>query len=118
MIMAVMMPQQNWTDERLDHFETRVEERFDLFESKVDERFERVDERFERVEERFERVDERFKEVNKRFGEVDKRLERIETNIGEMHGAMLGVQRIMLQGFIAICTAMVSGFAVLAGIVG
>jgi tetrahydromethanopterin S-methyltransferase subunit G len=34
--MAVMMPRQNWTDERLDHFERRVEERFEHIEKRLD----------------------------------------------------------------------------------
>jgi tetrahydromethanopterin S-methyltransferase subunit G len=51
--MAVMMPRQNWTDERLGYFEKSVDERF-------------------------ERVDERFVEVNKRLDQLDQRLERLE----------------------------------------
>jgi hypothetical protein len=37
--MAVMVPRQGWTDERLDHFEKRVDERFD----RVDQRLDRMD---------------------------------------------------------------------------
>ena len=35
--MAVMMPRQNWTDERLDHFEKRVDERFDRIDADIRE---------------------------------------------------------------------------------
>lgn len=92
-----MMPRQQWTDERLDHFEKRVDERFDNFERRVDERFDRVDERFK---------------------QIDKRLDRVETDLSELHGAVLGLQRGMAQGFIAICTVMVAGFAAIAGGIG
>lgn len=37
--MAVMLPRERWTDERLDQFEKRVDERFDA----VDERLDIVD---------------------------------------------------------------------------
>jgi archaellum component FlaC len=88
-----MMPRQSWTDERLDHFEKSVNERFD------------------RVDERFDRVDERFKQV-------EDRLERIEDDLHEVRNMVMGVQRTMVQGFIALCTVMAGGFAALAGIVG
>ena len=44
--MVVMTPRQAWTDERLDHFEKRVDERFDH----IDAEFARIDKRFDRVE--------------------------------------------------------------------
>jgi hypothetical protein len=77
--MAVMMPRQQWTDERLDHFEKRVEERFD---------------------------------------QIDERLDRMDADIRELRVAVMGVQRVMLQGFIAICTVMVAGFTAIAGGIG
>lgn len=92
-----MMPRQQWTDERLDHFERRVDERFD------------------RVDERFDSIDEKFKLVDKRFEQVDKRLDRVETDLSELRGAVLGIQRVMAQGFIAMCTVMVGGFAAVFG---
>jgi hypothetical protein len=45
--MAVTMPRERWTDERLDHFEKRVDERFDNFERRVDEQFKQVDKRLD-----------------------------------------------------------------------
>lgn len=45
-IMAVMLPRDRWSDDRLDKFEKRVDERFD----RIDERFDQVDKRFDRVE--------------------------------------------------------------------
>ena len=41
-----MAPRQTWTDERLDHFEKRVEERFDH----VDAEFLRIDKRVDRMD--------------------------------------------------------------------
>jgi len=37
--MAVMMPRETWTDQRLDEFKENVNQRFDA----VDQRFDRVD---------------------------------------------------------------------------
>lgn len=37
--MAVMLPRERWSDDRLDQFEKRVDERFD----QVDKRFDRVE---------------------------------------------------------------------------
>jgi archaellum component FlaC len=102
--MAVMMPRQTWTDERLDHFEKHVDERFD-----------QVDERFDNFE---EKVDERFERVNERFGEVSKRLEGMDADIRELRVAVLGIQRVMAQGFVAICAVMIAGFTALAGLLG
>jgi DNA anti-recombination protein RmuC len=82
--MAVMMPRQNWTDERLDHFEKSVNERFD-----------RVDQRFDRVDERFKLVDKRFDQIDKRFDQIDKRLERME-------GAVLRQNTTIVTGFIGL----------------
>jgi len=93
-----MMPRQNWTDERLDHFEKRVDERFD-----------RVDERFDTFE---GKVDERFELVDDRF-------DRIEADVREMRSDLKQMQRTMVQGVIAICTTMSAGFvAILCALIG
>lgn len=39
MVMAVMLPRERWSDDRLDQFEKRVDERFD----QIDKRFDRVE---------------------------------------------------------------------------
>jgi archaellum component FlaC len=74
-----------------------TDERLDHFEKSVNERFDRVDERLKRVE---------------------GRLERIEDDLHEVRNMVMGVQRTMAQGFIALCTVMAGGFAALAGLVG
>jgi len=89
-----MMPRQNWTDERLDHFEKRVEERFD-----------RVDERFGQFE---KRVDERFEEVDKRFGLVEKRLDRMEEDIRELRQVVTQMSASMNRNFISLALLIVA----------
>ena len=117
--MAVMMPRQNWTDERLDHFGKRVDERFD----RVDERFDRVDERFATFK---KEVDERFSyfesEVKLRFEQVDERLDRIEGEtkeiriaIKDLHEDNKATLRVMMQGIITLSGSIVAGCAVVAG---
>ncbi len=93
-IMAVMTPRQNWTDERLDHFERRVEERFDTFEAKVDERF--------------DAVDERFKHVDKRFEQIDKRLDRMDADIRELRQTVTQMNESMNRNFIALAMLVVA----------
>lgn len=54
-------------------------------------------------------VDKQFKAVDKRFDKVDKRLDGIEADLKAM-------QRVMVQGTIALTTAMVAGFAAIVGL--
>jgi chromosome segregation ATPase len=63
--MAVMMPRQNWTDERLDHFEKRVEERFD-----------RVDERFKQIEKRLDKMDDDIRELRQVVTQMNENMNR------------------------------------------
>jgi hypothetical protein len=44
--MVVMTPRENWTDDRLNHFEKRVDERFD----RVDERLTEMDRRLDGID--------------------------------------------------------------------
>lgn len=89
------MPRQSWTDEKLDHFEKRVDERFD-----------RVDERFGTFE---KSVDERFERVDERFGEVNKRLDRMDVDICELRQALSQMHGTMVIGFIGLAGLIVSG---------
>jgi len=62
-----------------------------------------------------ERLDHFEKRVDERFDQVDERLDRLDADIRELRVAMTGVQRAMLQGFIAMCTVMVAGFTAVFG---
>jgi tetrahydromethanopterin S-methyltransferase subunit G len=71
--MAVMMtPRENWTDERLDDLNKKVDKgfadvdaHFDRFERSVNEGFKEVSTRFDRLEDRFEKMEERFHALNR-----------------------------------------------------
>lgn len=63
-------------------------------------------------------VNHRFDEADRRFDEVDRRLDRMDEDIRELRVAVNGVQRVMVQGFIGICTVMIAGFTALSGILG
>lgn len=89
--MVVMTRREISTDERLDEFKSTVNRRFD-------------------------EVDRRFDEVDRRSKEMDKRLDRMDEDIRELRVAVVGVQRVMVQGFIGICTVMAAGFTALSGI--
>ena len=84
---------ESWTDERLDHFRARVDERFD-------------------------RVDERFDEVDRRFGRVEFEMREMRTEIGGINARLDSMQRTMVYGVIALTAAIITGFGVMAGLLG
>jgi hypothetical protein len=69
----------------------------------------RLDDFVVNVDKRFDAVDRRFDAVDRRFDKVDKRLDGIEADLKAM-------QRVMVQGTIALTTAMVAGFAAIVGL--
>jgi archaellum component FlaC len=85
-MMAMMMPREAWTDERLDDLSTRVDNGF----ARMDARFDRMEARFDKVDERFERMDQRF----------DERFERMEDRFAAL-------QRTLMQGGFVIIAALV-----------
>ena len=104
MVMAVMLPRESCTDDRLDKFEKRVDKRFDAIEARFD--------RFEaEATLRLKQVDERFQQVDKRFEQIDKRLDRIEDQNSDLQIAIQRMHTTMTTGFIGMaglfCTAVV-----------
>jgi hypothetical protein len=92
--MAVMA-RESWTDGRLDEFKENVNQRFD-----------EVDKRFDKVE----------ADMKAGFDRVDKDIRELRGEISKIHITIGAMQRTMLQGVIAICGVMVTGFAALIGI--
>lgn len=93
------MARESWTDERLDDLKGSMNERFNVVDKRMDERFDAVD----------KRMDERFKQV-------DRSLDRVHEDVRELRVAVTGMQRVMTQSVIAICTLMTTGFVTLIGI--
>jgi hypothetical protein len=62
-MMAVMIPRETSTDQRLDALSRQLSEGF----ARMDERFKQIDERFKKVDERFKQVDERLNRLEGRF---------------------------------------------------
>jgi tetrahydromethanopterin S-methyltransferase subunit G len=85
--MAVMMPREKWTDERLDDLN-----------KKVDDGFARVD----------ADIRELRGEMNARFEKVDARLENLESSMNARFDA---VNRNMYTGVIAIVAAIIGSNA-------
>jgi tetrahydromethanopterin S-methyltransferase subunit G len=69
-IVAVMMPREKWTDERLDDLNKKVDEGF----VRVDARFDKVDARFDKVDAQFAKVDERLEKICDRFDALNRTL--------------------------------------------
>lgn len=103
------MARESWTDGRLDEFKESVNQRFD----EADKRFDQVDKRFELVDQRFDKVEADMKEG---FARIDKDIRELRGEISKIHITIGAMQRTMLQGVIAICGVMVTGFAALIGI--
>jgi len=51
--MAVMMPREKWSDDRLDDLNQKVDDGFARTDKKIDDGFGKVDKRLETIEERF-----------------------------------------------------------------
>jgi hypothetical protein len=83
---------EKWTDERLDDLN-----------SKADDLGRRMDHRFDAVDRRFDSIDRRFEGIDRRF-------ERIDTRLDSMN-------RVMIQGFVAMGVALATGFLTLAGLI-
>jgi hypothetical protein len=102
----VVMARETWTDERLDDLKGQMIERFDQADADIDRRFVQVDQRFDRVD----------GEVKEGFARVDKEMKegfaRVDGDIRELRGDVKEMQRLMVQGFIGICTLMGTGFAI------
>lgn len=89
------MARESWTDGRLNEFKENVNQRFD-----------EVDKRFDKVE----------ADMKAGFDRVDKDIRELRGEISKIHITIGAMQRTMLQGVIAICGVMVTGFAALIGI--
>jgi phage-related minor tail protein len=87
---------ESWTDERLDDLNM-----------KVDRGFEQVDRRFEQVDRRFEGVDEEFKAVRREMKE----------GFDAVTGRIDSLQQTMVHGVIALCIAILAGFAAITGLI-
>jgi tetrahydromethanopterin S-methyltransferase subunit G len=108
--MTMTMPEEKWTDERLDDLNKKIDDgsvRGDTglreLKGEMNHRFDKVDARFDKVEgemnERFDKVDRRFDkvegEMNERFDKVDRRFDKVEgkmeSGMTELRGEIKGV---------------------------
>ncbi|HEU4707440.1 MAG TPA: hypothetical protein VFS64_09640 [Solirubrobacterales bacterium] len=101
--MAVMMPREKWTDERLDDLNAKVDRGFAETKAEMREGFGKVDRRFAEAKtetaERFDRVETR---MEKGFAEMNARFDRM--------------QRTLFAGLVALCVALIGSCATLVGI--
>jgi hypothetical protein len=88
--MVVMTPRETWTDERLHHFEKRVDERFD-------------------------RVDERFTDLDRRLDGIEEAIRELRVAIKKLHDDNMATNRVVMQGFITMSGAIVAGCVAIAG---
>jgi Skp family chaperone for outer membrane proteins len=65
--MTMTMPEEKWTDERLDDSFARVGGDIRELRAEMNQRFDKVDARFEKVDAKFEKVDARFEKLDAKF---------------------------------------------------
>ncbi|HET7590858.1 MAG TPA: hypothetical protein VFK14_11840 [Solirubrobacterales bacterium] len=68
-----MSPREEWTDERLDDLNAKVDRGFSEVKTEMREGFARIEARFEKVDKRFEKIDKRFEKIDERFEKIDAR---------------------------------------------
>jgi SMC interacting uncharacterized protein involved in chromosome segregation len=87
-IVAVMMPREKWTDERLDDLNNKVDDGFARVEGEIkrlDGDIKRLDGNIQRVEGEIKRLDENLgglrREINARFEGADLRFDSLNRNL-------------------------------------
>jgi len=89
MLMAVMMPRETWTDQRLDDLNKKVDDGFADVKAEMRGRFDSLEARFEG-------------RMDKEFGELNQRFDRL--------------QHTLFASAVALCVALIGSTATLAGI--
>lgn len=95
--METMTVRQNWSDDRIEGLERKVEEGF----NHVDRRFEQIDKRFEQIDKRFDRVEH---EMSTRFNAFEVRLGSLEEGFRAFHRTL-----------VTLCIGLFAAFATLFG---
>jgi len=112
--MAVMVPRERWTDERLDDLNKKVDDGFARTEKKMDEGFARAD---AKMDEGFARADARMDEG---FARLDKKMDegfaRVDADLREVRSDIKDVKRMLFMGAVAIIVALIGCTSTLAGI--
>jgi phage-related protein len=86
--MAVTMPREKWTDERLDDRTKKVDDALARIEKKSDEQSIRLDQITARLDQK-----------------IDPSLTRIDTDIRELRGEIRGMNRMLFAGIFVILGA-------------
>jgi predicted nuclease with TOPRIM domain len=101
MLMVVMMsPREDWTDERLDDLNAKVDRGFSEVKTEMREGFARMEARFEKIDARFEKVDERFEKVDARFEKFDERFEKIEGRFHDLNRTLIGAGAMVIAALL------------------
>lgn len=84
-----MTARPNWSDDRIDGLERKVDEGF----RHVDQRFKQVDQRFEQVDQRFDKVEGELRELRREmkggFDRIDARLDTFQRTMILFSGAII-----------------------------
>lgn len=87
--MAVTMPREKWTDERLDDLNKKVDEGFARVEGQVKDLRSEMNARFTSIEARFAdgftSIEGRFASIDGRFASIEDRLTAIESRLDALN---------------------------------
>ena len=111
-----MVPRENWTDQRLDDLNRKVDDGFARVDKKMDDGFARVDKKmddgFARVD---KKVDEGLAEARDRFDRLETQIRQIEERGTEGYNRMgerlHALNMTLIAGFFVMAAAMIGAIA-------
>jgi archaellum component FlaC len=79
--MAVTLPRERWTDERLDKAFARTDGDIRELRVEMKQGFEKIDQRFDQIDKQFEKIDKQFEKIDRRFERVDDKFDAVQRNM-------------------------------------
>ncbi len=119
MLMAVMVPREKWSDERLDGLDRKVDDGFARGEGEIRELRQEMNHRFDRVDERFRGVDIRFDAVDKQLETIDSRLNSMDQRFNSIDVGIEALNQRLFMAAVAVIVAMIGAAgAIVAAMIG
>jgi hypothetical protein len=80
-LMAVMVPREKWSDERLDMLNEKVDDGFERLDGDIKSLRQDMNTRFNAVDARFDSVDARFNALDGRFNALDAKFDNLRQDL-------------------------------------
>ena len=108
MLMAVMMPREKWTDERLDDLNRKVDDGFAETKTEMREGFARVDGEIKGLR---GDMNARFDSMEARFGSMEARFGSMEARFDALNARFDAFNRNLLWGLVTVAVALIGSNA-------